>query len=100
MATYRLGNQPQEYELKEDFLGWVPKGEKDWQLVYAQDIRRTELTIVNPNGGGEKILFLHHFIIRDAFPLSFFGEERARNWWSFAIVSENEVSEKFIIPLH
>lgn len=96
---YCLGNQPEKYALREDYLGWVPE-DADWQELCIQRIQNTLLTIVSPKDGRKKELFLHHFIIKDAFPLSFFGEERAENWWNFAIVSDNETSEKFIIPLH
>lgn len=96
---YQLGNQAEEYELKEDYLGWTPESE-DWQQVCMRRIDNVELTIINPDGGSKKKLFLHRFIIKDAFPLSFFGEKRALNWFQFAIVSYNETSEKFIIPLH
>lgn len=96
---YCLGNQPEEYELKEDYLGWTPENE-DWQQFCMRRVENAELTIVNPDDGNKKKLFLHHFIIQDAFPLSFFGEERALNWFQFAIVSHDETSEKFIIPLH
>jgi len=98
MKKYRMGNQPEEYELREDYLGWTPEGD-DWQSLCLRFTRDTKLTIVNPQGG-EKVLFLHQFIIKDAFPMSFFGEERSKDWWTFAIVSEDETSEKFIIPLH
>jgi len=96
---YRLGNQPEEYELKEDYLDWNPVG-KDWVWLCMQRIENEEVTITNTSDGSKKILFLHHFIIKDAFPLSFFGETRAINWTHFAIVSYNETSEKFIIPLY
>jgi ribosomal protein S8E len=96
---YRLGNQPQEYELKEDYLNWLPMGIEDWQEWCFNKIRNTELVIFNPQDKTEKIIFLHHFISKDAFPLEFFGEERAEKWNSFAIVSETQTSEKFIIPL-
>lgn len=96
---YRLGNQPEEYALKENYLGWTPEG-KDWDDLCIQLIRETTLTIVSPKDGRKKELFLHHFILKEAFPLSFYGEERARNWHRFAIVSSTETSERFIIPLH
>ena len=96
---YRLGNQPEEYALKEDYLGWIPKG-ADWLKLRFELTRNTSLTIINPENGEEKTLFLHHFIINDAFPLSFWGEERANDWDSFAIVSDDVTSEQFIIPLH
>ncbi|KKQ61073.1 MAG: hypothetical protein US81_C0010G0002 [Parcubacteria group bacterium GW2011_GWE2_38_18] len=98
MKSYRLGNQPQEYELRQDFLGWTPENEA-WSHLYMQNVCHREITIVNPVDGAKKTLFLYHFIIKEAFPMSFFSEERSRDWWTFAIVSEDEVSEKFIIPL-
>lgn len=99
MKKYRLGNQPEEYELREDYLGWVPKNYDDWWYLCYRFIKNRELTIVNPKDQVEKILFLHHFIIKDAFPMSFYGEERSEKWSNFAIVSETETSEKFIIPV-
>lgn len=97
---YRLGNQSQEYELKEDYLGWLPKGYEDWFDLCLENIRNTEIVIMNSEDKAEKTLFLHHFITKDAFPLSFFGENRSEKWNSFAIISETKISEKFIIPLH
>lgn len=85
---YRLGNQPEKYALKEDYLGWTPE-DSDWEELLMQRIENTELTIVNPEDGSKKVLFLHHCIIKDAFPLSFFEEERARDWSHFAIVSDD-----------
>lgn len=99
VKKYRLGNQSQEYELKEDYLNWLPMGIEDWQEWCFNKIRNTELVIFNPEDKAEKIIFLHHFISKDAFPLSFFGEDRSEKWNSFAIVSETATSEKFIIPL-
>jgi hypothetical protein len=96
---YRLGNQPQEYELKEDYLSWLPKGDEGWQDLCFDNIRNTVLVIINPKDKAEKIIFLHYFISKDAFPLSFFGEDRSEEWNSFAVISETATSEKFIIPL-
>lgn len=95
---YRLGNQPQEYELKEDYLGWLPEYFENWGDFIFRLPKNVAFSIFNPNDGEKKTLFLHHFIIKDAFPLSFFGEERAEKWNNFAIVSNNQSSEKFIIP--
>ena len=96
---YRLGNEPEEYVLKEDFLGWAPR-DTSWEQLCIQRIKNVKLTIANPCGSNEQALFLHQFIIKDAFPLSFFGEERAADWTHFSIVSYDEMSERFIIPLH
>ena len=99
VKKYRLGNQPEEYELSEDYLGWIPKGE-GWMDLYFRSAKNEKLMIASPDGKGEKKLFLHHIVIKDAFPLSFFGEERAKNWSHFAVVSDDETSEKFIVPMH
>ena len=100
MKKYRLGNQTKEYELSDDYLGWLPEGQADWQSMFLDFVKNTELTIINPNDQAKEKIFLHHFIIRDAFPMSFFGEKRSRNWWVFAIVSRDQASEEFIIPLY
>lgn len=100
IKKYRLGNQPKEYELKEDFLGWLPENYEDWEYMGLRFIKKIEVTIVNPEDQVKKSLFLHNFIIKEAFPMSFYGEERSEKWSNFAIVSETEISEKFIIPLH
>jgi hypothetical protein len=97
---YRLGNQPEEYELSEDYLGWLPEGDKTWEDLSFESVKNTELTLANPAEKDKKTIFLHHCIIKDAFPLSFFGEERSEKWGIFAIVSETQTSEKFIIPLY
>jgi hypothetical protein len=99
IRKYRLGNQPKEYELRDNYLGWTPQDE-DWEILFLQFVKNTELTIANPVNHDKKTLFLHHFIIKDAFPMEFFVEERTREWSHFAIVSETASSEKFIIPLH
>lgn len=98
-AKYRLGNQPEEYVLREDYLGWAPEN-KSWMQLCANGINKTEFTIANPKDAEKKVLFLHCIIFKSAFPLYFFGEKRAIDWTHFAIVSNNETSEKFIIPLH
>ena len=100
IKKYRLGNQPEEYELREDYLGWIPKNYDDWWFLSYQRIKNKKLTIINPKDQAEKGLFLHHCIIKDAFPMSFYREERADEWNHFAIVSETETSEKFIIPIN
>ena len=74
-------------------------GDKTWKDLTFEYVKNTELTIVNPADKAKKTIFLHHFIIKDAFPMSFYGEERSERWNVFAIVSDTETSEKFIIPL-
>lgn len=99
MKKYRLGNQPEEYELRENYLGWSPGSEKTWEDLAFEYVKNTELIIVNPANKAQKTIFLHHFIIKDAFPMSFYEEERSGRWNVFAIVSDTETSERFIIPL-
>ncbi len=100
MKKYRLGNQSKEYELREDYLGWLPKSGETWEDLTFKNVKNTELTIVNPADKAKKTIFLHHSIIKDAFPMSFYREERSERWNVFAIVSETKTSEKFIIPLY
>lgn len=104
---YRLGNQAKEYELQTKYLGWLPEGFTDWyDWVWENYFNHDPippLTIMSPDKNEKVILQMHQFIIKDAFPLSFFGEKRSENWFRFYIVSlaSNEpLPEKFIIPLH
>ncbi|MEI6835682.1 MAG: hypothetical protein WCK59_02515 [Candidatus Falkowbacteria bacterium] len=98
VKKYRLGNQPQEYELREDYLDYLPVSFESWEDFASCRPKNVAFSIFSPNGI-IKSLFFHRFIIKDAFPLSFFGEERSENWNRFAVVSETETSAKFIIPL-
>lgn len=107
VKKYRLGNQPEEYELVIDYLGWLPENEKNWDIISypllsSSDIKGKEIIIVNPKNYNEKvILIISHIIIKEAFPMSFYSEKRAENWSSFCIVSKKDNPfEKFIIPLH
>jgi len=103
---YRLGNQSREYELITKYLGWLPEGISDWhdwvwETYFKSSTSGTELTIVSPDQKQKVTLKMKQFIIKDAFPLSFYGEERAQGWHRFYIVSLLETPlELFIIPLH
>ncbi len=104
---YRLGNQPEEYELSEKYLGWIPEGFAGWQeyadkhLLLPHSEWPKELTLVSPTGQEKVAMIAHQTLIKDAFPLSFFGEERAENWHRFYKVSLHEKpEEKFVIPMH
>ena len=100
---YRLGNQPEEYELNTNYLGWTPKSFTEWQdwIWERGSVRKSELIITSPDKSQEVDLVMHQVIIKDAFPLAFFGEERAKPWHRFCIVSlESDTSDEFIIPLH
>ncbi|AHB41394.1 hypothetical protein P148_SR1C00001G0603 [candidate division SR1 bacterium RAAC1_SR1_1] len=99
--TYRLGNQSKEYRLSEDFLGFVPEGFTNWDSwndILGEKKYPCDLFLVK---GEEKIsFFLKTIIIKDAFPMSFFSEERAKDWNMFAICSlAGNKDEEFIIPL-
>lgn len=98
VKKYRLGNQSDVYELREDFLGWKPK-DSTWEELSCRLKYSMDLELVSPTGNVKK-LFLHKIVTKGAFPSEFFLEERAVNWDFFAIVSENEDSERFIIPLY
>lgn len=102
---YRLGNQDKKYELITMYLGWLPEGYKDWHDWvwdnYYSKKTNFELIIVNPNKKEKVTLIMDHLIVKDAFPLSFFGEERAKAWYRFYIVSlPEESTDQFIIPLY
>lgn len=106
---YRLGNQPEEYELVTAYLGYLPEGLKDWfahafltPLIADYSKKEQEIVIVNPENPEEKIaLVFRQVISRAAFPLEFYGEERAMQWNHFGIVAKKDKpSEHFIIPLH
>ena len=59
LKKYRLGNQPDEYELVTKYLGWLPEGVRDWMdLLFPYSdipIKGRELIIVNPKDINEKI---------------------------------------------
>lgn len=103
---YRLGNQPEEYELVTKYLGWTPEKELDWDNVFPMlssisETKGKKVTIVNGQKDSRVNLIIDHRIIKDAFPMEFYGEERADNWCQFCIVSTEDLpEEKFIIPLH
>lgn len=103
---YRLGNQPQEYELVTKYLGWFPEGKTSWEHLFYPFVSFKEednqkVVIVSPDKKEKATIILDHKIIKDAFPMSFLTEERAKNWRGFCIVSTIEnPNEKFIIPLH
>lgn len=104
---YRTGNQPEEYEVSEDYLDWKPEGFKDWYDALTVDDAGNRrpcpfpLTLVSPDGSHTVPIIVHQPLIKDAFPLDFFGEERTKDWSHFAKVSlEDAPSELFIIPLH
>ncbi len=107
LATkYRLGNQPEEYELSEEFLGWTPEGVDSWEKFHDKLFPFSEkppkkITLVNKDGKERVTLILHHYLLKDAFPSRLYGESRAVNWWNFLKVSkEEEPEKKFIIPMH
>ncbi len=104
---YSLGNQPEEYELSEDYLGWTPVGFKGWYDALTDEDsfnrrpRPFPLTLVSPDGSQTVPIIMHQPLIKDAFPLRFFGEERAKDWFQFAKISLEEApAELFLIPLH
>jgi hypothetical protein len=104
---YRTGNQPEEYEISENYLGWKPEGFRDWYDAFTDDDagnRRPRpflLTLVSPDGSQTVPIIVHQPIGKDAFPLHFYGEERSKDWFNFAKISlEATPSELFIIPLH
>jgi hypothetical protein len=103
---YRLGNQSAEYKLETAYLGWMIEDGSTWDDIFPvpfmySETHGKEVTLVNPDKTEKVVIVIDHKIIRSAFPLSFYLEERAQDWYSFCIVSTKEnPSEKIIIPLH
>lgn len=99
--TYRLGNQDKSYPLSEFFIGFVPEGFDnwyDWHNILGEKKYPGEVVLKK---GEEKIkIFVKRIIIKDAFPMSFFREERANDWNMFAICWMGKEDDEFIIPLY
>lgn len=104
---YCLGNQPEEYRLETLYLGWAPQGDPQWEKFSSAEIlslsseKPKEITLFSPDGNNGKKLLFHHALMKDAFPLSFYGEERTRNWFRFYKVEDPDLPGiLFVIPLH
>ncbi len=107
VKRYRLGNQDKEYELVTEYLGWLPKNEFTWEGVFpaltlSSETKDKEVTLMSPNEEAHEVtVIIDHQITKDAFPMSFYREDRSKDWHNFCIVSsKDKPSEKFIIPLH
>ncbi len=104
VKKYRLGNQPEEYELSGKYLEWKLDGFSGWLEFHdkfslsGRKERPATVTLVNPVGEEKVILNLHQWLSRAAFPNS---EARAKDWWNFLKVSVKDGSdEKFVIPMY
>jgi hypothetical protein len=107
VKKYRLGNQPEEYELKETYLAWKPEGFSGWSEFHDKYawLNRKEwpatITLVSPNGSEKVDLNFHQWLTRDAFPMSLCHDERAKEWWGFLKVSvKDTLAEQFVIPMY
>lgn len=105
IRKYRLGNEPEKYELVDKYLGWIPKGYKDWSQFHLEISHIPSpgfiCTIMNPKNQDKVNLILRQVLKKGAFPISFLTEDRATNWLNFCLVSEIEKPEVvFVIPLH
>lgn len=100
---YSLGNSGHSYELKEDYLGYVPKGYKswfDWQFPAEVGIQTPALVTLEKDGNIVSMK-IEKFIIKDAFHMEVYGEKRFDEWNSFAICHLiDDENNKFIIPCH
>jgi hypothetical protein len=105
---YRLGNQPEEYELVTKYLGWLPEGKTSWdEFLFPKDepfpleIKNKLVVLISPNKAESIRILCDNRIIKDAFPFEFYKEERSNNWDQFCIVArDDEPFKKFIIPLY
>lgn len=107
VKKYRLGNQPEEYELSGKYLDWKIEGFSGWLEFHgkfslsSREERPSTLTLVSPDEKEKVALNLYHWLNRDAFPMSLYREERAKDWWIFLKVSVKDGSgEKFVIPMY
>lgn len=107
IKKYRLGNQSTEYKLVTKYLGWLPDDGSNWRDFFSlleatfSEIKDKEATITDPEKNKKITIIIDRQITKDAFPISFYGEERSKDWSNFCIVSNKEKpSEKFIIPLY
>ena len=99
---YRLGNQEKQYPLLDSFIGFYPEGFPNWENwdnILGEKKYPCDLLLVR---GEEKIkIFFKKIIVKEAFSMDFFVEERAKDWTLFAICSLVESrDEEFIIPLY
>lgn len=116
IKKYRLGNKPEEYELVTKYLGWLPENFSSWNdWVSAENRQKSKillierlnteepkpLTIFSADKKESVTLLMDHSLIKDAFPMDFFGEERSKDWSLFYKVSTEENPKiQFLIPLH
>lgn len=107
VKKYRLGNQPEEYELSGKYLEWRLDGFTGWRefhdkySLFGRDNRPSTITLVSPDGKEKIVFILHQWVIKDAFPMSIYSDERADDWWNFLVVSvKGKSDEKFVIPMY
>ena len=102
---YRLGNPPETCALREEYVGWLPHGYSSWadfqEIWPGPRHDHDTLVLVGVDDQMSVELYPYQIIIKDAFPLEFYGEERAKDWTHFLIVGAADIpDEKFIIPMH
>ena len=102
---YRLGNQSKEYELVTQYLGWSPEDMSwdDWcdLRLFSDSSEIIPLTIWNPAKTENVELVMIQALVKDAFPMSFYGEDRAINWRRFyKVTTRDNPNVEFVIPLH
>lgn len=98
---YRLGNQPTEYELITDFLRYNPL-ENTWDEIFDPLLINNykDMVITLSLDSHSVKIILHQQIIKDAFPMSVYSEERFDDWNTFCIVSYvSDPDALFIIPI-
>jgi hypothetical protein len=115
VKKYRIGNQPEEYELVTKYLGWNPAETADWDTWCDMQVTGTlfptsdkckdssdsTVILVSPDKKEQVVFHLHTAITKDAFPFKFFREEVSLHWHRFLIVSRKQnPEEKCIIPMH
>lgn len=103
---YKLSNQPKEYALVTDFLGWHPEEFIDWMdycykyFLNPQEEMPKEIILISTDEKKQVTLLLDQKVTKDLFPLPFYAEERSQNWYQFYICAKKDTPDYvFIIPM-
>lgn len=106
VKKYRLGNQPEEYELHEGFVGFKPVDfDKLDHVVYNVETPNwRELPVVcklvSADGKEEVSLIVHELLGLEEFPFSYCAAELLEKWkLLLKVAHENNPLKQFMIPL-
>ncbi len=101
MKKYRIGNRPEEFELVTDYLDYYPLGYNSWEDWSNDMFLKLKPKMIQVVGGDTKVVTFHieSIIIKDAFHMEVYSEERFSKWSEFFVASIEDNEEKVIIPI-